>query len=113
MVELSSEIPPEYKLEGAREKAVLKAAVADLLPLRILERPKSGMMVPVQFWFRELWRRPAEALLLSRRSHTRRFLNQDLVRDWINYREDVWGRYGVKLWLLASLELWLQSHIRD
>jgi asparagine synthase (glutamine-hydrolysing) len=65
IVKLSLEVPPEYKLDGAREKAVLKAAVADLLPAQILERPKSGMMVPVQRWFRERWQRPAAALLLS------------------------------------------------
>jgi asparagine synthase (glutamine-hydrolysing) len=113
VVELSLEIPPEYKLEGAREKAVLKAATADLLPARILERPKSGMMVPVQRWFRERWHRRAAALLLARRARTRRFLDQDVVRDWLNYRGDVWARYGVKLWLLVSLELWLQTHGRD
>jgi asparagine synthase (glutamine-hydrolysing) len=113
MVELSLEIPPEYKLEGAREKAVLKAAVADLLPTTILERPKSGMMVPVQRWFREHWSKPATTLLLSRSSRIRQFLNQEIIRDWLNYREDLWGRYGVKLWLLVSLELWLQSHVRN
>ncbi|HEX8649917.1 MAG TPA: asparagine synthase-related protein [Pyrinomonadaceae bacterium] len=113
IVELSLEIPPEHKLDGAQEKAVLKAAVADLLPARILERPKSGMMVPVQRWFRERWRRRAGALLLSRRARTRQFLNQDVVRDWLNYRGDVWARYGVKLWLLVSLELWLQTHTRE
>ncbi len=113
VVELSLEVPPEYKLDGACEKAVLKAAVADLLPARILERPKSGMMVPVQRWFRERWRRPAAALLLSRHARTRRFLDQAVVRDWLDYRGDVWARYGVKLWLLVSLELWLQTHARD
>lgn len=113
VVALSLEVPPEYKLEGAREKAVLKAAVADLLPAQILERPKSGMMVPVQRWFRERWRRRAAGLLLSRRARTRRLLDQEVVREWLDYRGDVWGRYGVKLWLLVSLELWLQTHARD
>lgn len=113
VVELSLEIPPRHKLEGAREKAVLKAAVADLLPAAILERPKSGMMVPVQRWFRERWRRRAAALLLSRSARTRRFLDRAVVREWLDYRGDVWGRYGVKLWLLVSLELWLQTHARD
>lgn len=109
LVEFSLEIPPEYKLEGAREKAVLKAAVADLLPVRILERPKSGMMVPVQRWFREHWNRRARALLLSRDARTKRYFNQELIREWLDYRGDVWSRYGVKLWLLVSIELWLQT----
>lgn len=112
VVALSQTIPPEYKLRGAEEKAVLKAAVRDLLPDRILTRPKSGMMVPVQLWFRKYWQRQARALLLSRRAQIRELLNQELIRDWLDYRGDTWGRYGVKLWLLVSLELWLQAQQR-
>ena len=110
IVELSLTIPPEYKLSGATEKAVLKAAVQDLLPGTILARPKSGMMVPVQAWFRQLWPKQARALLLSKHARIRPFLNQELIRDWLEYRGDTWSRYGVKLWLLVSLELWLQTH---
>ncbi|WP_373529295.1 asparagine synthase-related protein [Nostoc sp.] len=53
VVDLSMQIPPEYKLSGVEEKAVLKQAVADILPQAIIHRPKSGMMVPVQMGFRK------------------------------------------------------------
>ncbi len=109
IVEMSLKIPPRYKLFGAQEKAVLKKAVADLLPESILLRPKSGMMVPVQLWFKKRWHRKARALLLSRRARVRDFLDQELIRDWLDYRGDVWSRYGVKLWLLVSLEIWLRD----
>jgi asparagine synthase (glutamine-hydrolysing) len=107
-VEFSLQIPPEYKLLGADEKAVLKQAVADLLPEAILKRPKSGMMVPVQKWFREIWRLQGRALLLDKKAAIASYFNQSLIRDWLNYRGDAWSRYGVKLWLLVSLEIWLQ-----
>ena len=110
VVEVSLTIPPEYKLSGATEKAVLKAAVQDVLPATILARPKSGMMVPVQYWFRQLWPKQARALLLHRKARVREFLNPEVIEDWLNYRGDTWSRYGVKLWLLVSLELWLQEH---
>lgn len=109
IVEMSLTIPPEYKLNGATEKAVLKAAVQDLLPDAIIARPKSGMMVPVQYWFRHLWPKQARSLLLSKQASIRPYLNQELIRDWLDYRGDTWSRYGVKLWLLVSLELWLQQ----
>ena len=112
VVELSLTIPPEFKLSGATEKAVLKAAVRDVLPETILQRPKSGMMVPVQYWFRQLWPKQARALLLHRNARIREFLQMSLVEDWLHYRNDTWGRYGVKLWLLVSLELWLQTHAK-
>ncbi|WP_373529294.1 hypothetical protein [Nostoc sp.] len=47
-------------------------------------------------------------MLLSRKSAIAPYLNQSLIRDWLEYQGDVWGRYGVKLWLLVSLEIWLQ-----
>ncbi|MEM1291116.1 MAG: asparagine synthase-related protein [Cyanobacteria bacterium P01_H01_bin.162] len=110
IVELSRQIPPAYKLAGANEKAVLKAAVADLLPASIVHRPKSGMMVPVQAWFYQLWNRQARSLLLNRRAAIAPYLNQALIRHWLSYRGDVWRRYGAKLWLLVSLEIWLQAN---
>ncbi|WP_310417040.1 asparagine synthetase B family protein [Chamaesiphon sp. OTE_8_metabat_110] len=108
IVDLSMTIPPEYKLSGVKEKAVLKQAVADLLPAAIIDRPKSGMMVPVQLGFRKYWQRQAAKMLLSRRALIAPYINQNLIKEWLSFRGDVWGRYGVKLWLLVSLEMWLQ-----
>jgi asparagine synthase (glutamine-hydrolysing) len=112
VVDLSMSIPPEYKLSGVEEKAVLKQAVADLLPDAIINRPKSGMMVPVQMGFRKYWNREARALLLNPKAAIAPYLSQLLIRDWLDYRGDTWQRYGVKLWLLASLEIWLQVNRR-
>lgn len=109
VVELSMTIPPDYKLSGVQEKAVLKQAVADLLPATIIHRPKSGMMVPVQLGFRQHWNRQARSLLLSHNAAIAPYLNQTLIRHWLEYNGDTWGRYGVKLWLLVSLEYWLQA----
>lgn len=109
VIDFSMKVPPTYKLNGTTEKAVLKQAVLNLLPSSIINRPKSGMMVPVQLGFRDYWQRQAKALLLSRRAKIAPYLNDAPIRDWLNYQGDPWGRYGVKLWLLSSLEYWLQA----
>ncbi|BDI20199.1 asparagine synthetase B [Nostoc cf. commune SO-36] len=130
VVDLSMQIPPEYKLSGVEEKAVLKQAItsgksslqdaagsllprmgtttANILPDAIIHRPKSGMMVPVQLGFRKYWQQEAKDLLLNRNAYITPYLNQLPIRNWLNYEGDTWSRYGVKLWLLASLEIWLQ-----
>ncbi|MCY7322376.1 MAG: 7-cyano-7-deazaguanine synthase [Phormidesmis sp. CAN_BIN36] len=107
MVELSLQIPPRYKLSGAEEKAVLKSAVADLLPDAILNRPKSGMIMSMQQWFRTDWRRRTRALLLNKKAAIAPYLNQSVIREWLDDRGDG-HRYGLKLWLLVTLEIWLQ-----
>ena len=65
VVELAFALPPELKLRGSVEKYLLKQAVADLLPPKIVERPKSGMLVPVEGWFRGQLLPHARARLLD------------------------------------------------
>lgn len=110
VVEASFAIPPMYKLAGAMEKAVLKRAVEDLLPGGILTRPKSGMLVPVQSWFKGELHRFAHGLLLDRQARIRPYLNQEVVREWLSYRNNLWPRHGVKLWLILTLEVWFRVH---
>lgn len=113
IVELSMQIPPKYKLFGAEEKAVLKHAVADLLPLAILRRRKSGMMMHMQQWFRTIWQQKARNLLLNKKAVIAPYFNQSLIQEWLDYRGQLWSRYGVLIWLLVSLEIWLQVNKKD
>ncbi|HEY3330591.1 MAG TPA: asparagine synthetase B family protein [Capsulimonadaceae bacterium] len=109
VVEASFGIAPRHKLAAATEKAVLKAASVDLLPASIIHRPKSGMLVPVQYWFRNELRGYAADMLLGKQARTSAYFDRRTVKSWINYRGGVWPRHGVKLWLLLALEIWLRA----
>jgi len=87
---------------------LLKQSVRDILPAAILNRPKSGMMVPVEGWFtgpllsaaRE---RIMDGLLprgIFRNSYIERLLSGNLGGSR--------PRHGVKIWLLLTLEAWLR-----
>lgn len=103
-------IPPIYKREGAEEKTILKRSVTDLLPPSILTRPKSGMLVPVQKWFKEDLNRYTRGMLLSKQSRIRPYLRQEVLKEWLDYRPAPFPRHGVKLWLVLALELWLRAN---
>lgn len=109
VVEAAFAMPPGHKLEGTIEKTVLKRAVADLLPAPIIDRPKAGMRVPVQTWFRGPLRRQGSKQLLSRKALITDYLDRSTIKEWTKYDGDPQGRYGRKLWLLLSLEHWLQA----
>lgn len=111
VVEFSFGIPPRWKRSGQEEKYVLKRAVWDLLPEAILTRPKSGMLVPVQGWFRAELRGLAREYLLGRRARQRDILDQATVREWLDYRGSLFPRHGIKLWLLLALELYFQAFL--
>jgi asparagine synthase (glutamine-hydrolysing) len=107
VIDAGFSIPPEHKLAGTVEKAVLKAAVADLLPPEVVHRPKSGMLVPVQAWFQNELRSYARAMLLARDARTRPYFAPRTVKEWL----DTPGtpRRGVKIWLLLTMEVWLRA----
>jgi asparagine synthase (glutamine-hydrolysing) len=112
VVEMAFAIPPQLKLRGSVEKYLLKESVRDLLPPAILERPKSGMLVPVEGWFAPrggpLHAHARERLLdglggwgLIRRPWLERLLAGRLG--------GLRPRHGAKTWLLVTLEAWLRN----
>ena len=109
VVETAFQVPPSLKLRGSVEKYLLKQAVADLLPRAILERPKSGMLVPVEAWFQGPLLPQARERLLDG------LASWDLVdRAWLERLlsgrlPGLRPRRGVKIWLLVTLESWLRT----
>jgi len=109
VVEMAFAIPPELKLRGSVEKYVLKRAVADLLPPAILDRPKSGMLVPVEAWFRGPFRAQARERLLDGLAPYRVFDRGYLERLLDGRLPGLRPRRGAKIWLLVTLESWLRG----
>jgi asparagine synthase (glutamine-hydrolysing) len=109
VVELAFAIPAGLKRRGSIEKYLLKEAVRDLLPAAVVERPKSGMMVPVEGWFTGPLSVFARERLLDglapRRIVRRDYLERLVARQLPGLRP----RQGVKIWLLLTLESWLRT----
>ncbi|MGR4878255.1 asparagine synthetase B family protein [Streptomyces sp. LARHCF249] len=102
--------PPGWKLRGTAEKWILKEAVRDLLPGTVVDRPKSGMRVPVQQWLTGPLRDLGHELLLGRRSRQRGLFRTETIRTWLKGEGTLLPRQGGKLWLVLTLELWLRSY---
>lgn len=109
VVEMAMNLPARLKLRGSVEKYLLKEAVRDLLPAGIVDRPKSGMLVPVEGWFQgPLLKEARERLLegLAPRGLVRRSFIETLLAGRLG---GVRPRRGVKIWLLVTLESWLRG----
>lgn len=82
----------------------------DLLPPEIVARPKSGMMVPVEAWFRgPLLPQAKQRLLDGLRQH--HLFRPDYLERLLQGRlGGLRPRHGAKIWLLLTLESWLRGH---
>ena len=112
VVELAMRLPPRLKQQDATEKYLLKRVADDLLPKEIVERPKSGMLVPVEAWFQgPLGAKAQERILDS--SALRHLFRRDYLETLIRGRmRGLRPRRGAKIWLLVTLEAWLRCVLR-
>jgi asparagine synthase (glutamine-hydrolysing) len=105
-VEHVTAIPGRFKLRGWRTKAVLRAALRDLVPREILTRRKMGFPVPVGRWLRgPFWPVVREFVLGPRALHRGLFEPAFLRRLAEEHRAGT-AEHGTRLWLLVNLEIW-------
>jgi asparagine synthase (glutamine-hydrolysing) len=108
LVELIASMPPAMKFKGAEMKYILKKAVKDLLPAKILNRKdKMGFPVPLHVWVNGKAKNFIEDVLLSNASRNRGIFNVDRIEKLIQFERP----FGRQLWGMLSLELWFQQFI--
>lgn len=107
LIRLSFQMPPTLKLAGGIEKVILKQVYKEHLPLEVITRPKSGMRVPVHFWFKKEMKRYARKILSPRNLKHAGIFHPDRVKQILDYSiEGGSGRYGLRLWMLITFEMW-------
>jgi len=107
LVRFAFAMPPRFVLHRGIEKVILKRAYANELPVEVIERPKCGMRVPVHFWFQKDLRRYAKSILSRKNVSRAGIFDPDQVAALLNYDwETAGGRYGIRLWMLLTFEIW-------
>lgn len=111
LVEFTMDIPMEWKIKGGETKYLLKKALADLLPDKILYRQKMGFAAPMADWLRGDFGRRAEASVLESAFMHRGFLNRDHIAQ--KFKNHMEGRQdnALHLWTLFNLTTWYDHWI--
>ena len=106
LVEDAAKIPTSYKLAGWQTKAVLKEALRGLVPPEIITRRKMGFPVPVGRWFRRRFAPLAERLTTGPLARRRGLFDPTAVARLVDEHARGTADHGMRLWLLANLEIW-------
>jgi len=114
MIELSFAIPSTLKLAGGDEKVIMKHAFKNRLPNTIITRPKIGMRVPVHFWFKNELKSYMRHIFSRNAINRAGIFNYERIQKLINYNiGEVHPRYGIKLWMLLTFEMWRRRIIEN
>jgi asparagine synthase (glutamine-hydrolysing) len=111
VVELAARMPPELKLAGGG-KHVLKTIARGLLPDAVIDRPKGYFPVPALKFVRGPFLDFMREVLTSEPCLQRGLFQRAYVDLLLQEPERHLTRLkGSKLWHLALLEAWLQTHV--
>ncbi|MEQ9567460.1 MAG: asparagine synthase C-terminal domain-containing protein, partial [Pseudomonadales bacterium] len=111
LVSMSMQIPSQWKLPGNSLRHFYKQAFAGWLPDATISKSKHGFGLPFGVWMKT--HTPLrdmaydKVLQLRQRSiFQARFLEQAVMR----HKDGHASYYGELIWLLAVLEIWLETH---
>src|SRR5437773_631313 len=106
LVEYVTPIPGRLKVRGWRTKAVLRAAIGDVVPREILARRKMGFPVPVGRWLRSPFWPVVREFVLGPRALGRGLFEPGALRRLAEAHRAGAAEHGDRLWLLVNLEIW-------
>jgi asparagine synthase (glutamine-hydrolysing) len=111
LMEFAASLPPEWKLAGAEQKRILKAALRGVVPDAVLDKPKQGFEPPLRRWFQEELRDMTHDVLLSTRALQRGYLAEKGIRAVLQEHYSGQEDRSLHLWELLMLELWHEAFI--
>lgn len=108
VVEFAFRVPDKMKIRDGRGKWILRQLLDRYVPRELVERPKSGFVVPIGAWLRGPLRDWAETLLDERRLATDGFFHPGPIRrKWAEHlsgRRD-WQR---EIWDVLMFQAWIE-----
>lgn len=110
LVAFISALPDRYRLRWNGNKWLLRQAMKQLLPKRILKRPKVGFRVPVNEWFRGNMREYLADHLLSQTALTRDLFRREVLERIVTEHIGGSQNHEKLLWSLLNLELWYRAY---
>jgi len=89
-------------------KNVLRKAMFDIIPEEILKRKKQGFSAPDENWYRGDNAKYINELLLSNKTASAEFINQDYIKQIINEHSSKGINHRLLIWSFMNFEWWVR-----
>ena len=113
VAEVAGAVPARIRMRGTELRSFFKRAYADFLPAETIAKTKHGFGLPIPVWLRTdpTLHDMMQDLVLSPSSHVAGYFRRDALETLVErHSTDPTTYYGVFLWNLMVLELWLRRH---
>jgi asparagine synthase (glutamine-hydrolysing) len=109
IVEFAAKLPAKLKIDGSRQKVILKDLMKDKLPPAIIHRKKTGFDIPAHEWMRTILRDLLEDALKFGLSEYGDLFNRAGIEELNRRHQAREINVGYHLWGLLILFLWMKK----
>jgi asparagine synthase (glutamine-hydrolysing) len=109
IVEFAGRLPERLKIDGPRQKIILKSLMRDKLPATILNRKKAGLDIPAHEWFRGPLLPLFEETLNATAVRNAEIFDYPAIQQLLSDHKARRINAGYQLWALLTLFLWLKK----
>ncbi len=109
IVEFAATLPDNFKIEGGRQKMLLKELMKDKLPPSILTRSKVGFDIPAHEWLRGSLRPLLVETLKEGLAEHGNLFRADTIENYLRLHLERRANLGYHLWGLMILFLWMKQ----
>ena len=107
LVEFSTKLPVDLKLNKNETKYILKKVAERYLPLDIIYRPKTGFGAPIRKWITEDMESLINIYLSKNKIEERNIFDYDKVQKLIKENKSGKIDASYNIWALLSIESWM------
>ncbi len=114
LVELAAQMPSHYKIGQHGGKHILKNIARGKIPDAVIDRPKGYFPMPALKYVRDEFLDMMTDVLTSQRCRERGIFEQVYIQRLLKNpesEENMTRLKGSKLWHMALLEMWLNTHV--
>ena len=110
IIEFVAQLPISYKFDNGNKKRIYKDILYQYVPREMMERPKTGFMMPVEDWLRGDLRYLLEDNLND--SLSPEFFKVEQVKKIKNlFYEDKLGHENKIIWRILAFQLWWKKNL--
>lgn len=107
LVEFAARLPQRLKIDGRRQKVLLKSLMQGKLPSSVLRRPKTGLDIPTHDWLRGVLRPMLMDTLTESAVRDTQLFRWSHIEFLVKEHMERRANLGYHLWGLLILFLWI------
>jgi asparagine synthase (glutamine-hydrolysing) len=109
IIEFAAALPERFKIQGGRQKVILKSLMRDKLPAGVLRSPKNGLDIPTHDWLRGTLRPLLMDTLSAAAIDDTHLFRRERIEFFIKEHMERRANLGYHLWGLLILFLWIKQ----